>query len=62
MAEPHHRGRNWAFIAAFTVIIVLNIGEGIDQGFDVWDWLVIGVSAAFIIQAISRLRASPELR
>ena len=62
MAEPHHRGRNWAFIAAFTLIIVLNIGEGIDQGFDVWDWLVIGVSAAFIVQAISRLRASPELR
>jgi hypothetical protein len=62
MAEPHHRGRNWLFILAFTVIIVLNIGEGIDQGFDVWDWLVIGVSAVFIVQAISRLRASPELR
>ena len=62
MAEPDHRGRNWAFIVAFTVIIVLNIGEGIDQGFDVWDWLVIGVSAVFIIQAVSRLRSSPELR
>ena len=62
MAEPHHRGRNRLFIVAFAVIIVLNIGEGIDQGFDVWDWLVIGVSAAFIVQAVSRLRASPELR
>jgi hypothetical protein len=61
MAEPHHRGRNWAFIVAFTVIIALNVGEGIDQGFDFWDWLVIGVSAAFIIQAVSRLRPSPEL-
>jgi hypothetical protein len=60
--EPHHRGRNWAFIVAFTVIIALNIGEGIDQGFDFWDWLVIGVSAAFIVQAASRLRSSPELR
>jgi hypothetical protein len=33
MAEPHHRGRSRAFILAFTVIIALNIGEGIDQGF-----------------------------
>jgi hypothetical protein len=62
MADPHHRGRNRLFIVAFTVIIVLQIGEGIDQGFDVWDWLVIGVSAAFIVQGVSRLRASPELR
>jgi hypothetical protein len=62
MAEPHHRGRQWAVIAAFTVILVLNVVEGIDQGFDVWDWLVIGVSAVFIVQAISRLRPSPELR
>jgi hypothetical protein len=61
MAEPHHRGRNWAFIVAFTVIIALNVGEGVDQGFDFWDWLVIGVSAAFIIQAVSRLRPRPEL-
>jgi hypothetical protein len=29
MAEPHHRGRSWMFIVAFTVIIALNIGEGI---------------------------------
>jgi hypothetical protein len=62
MAEPHHRGRSWAFVVAFTVIIVLNVGERMDQGFDFWDWLVIGVSAVFIVQAVSRLRASPELR
>ena len=62
MAEPHHRGRNWAFILAFTVIIVLNIGEGIDQGFDFWDLLVIGISAVFIVQAVSRLRSRPRLR
>jgi hypothetical protein len=62
MAQPDHGGRNRAFIVAFTVIIVLNVGEGIDQGFDFWDWLVIGVSAVFIIQAVSRLRSSPELR
>ena len=62
MAEPHHRGCQRLFIVAFTVIIVLQVGEGIDQGFDVWDWLVIGVSAAFIVQAVSRLRTTSELR
>jgi hypothetical protein len=62
VADPHHRGRNWAFIAAFTLIIVLEIGEGIDQDFDVWNWIVIVVSAGFIIQAVSRLRSAPELR
>jgi hypothetical protein len=31
MAEPHHRGRSWLFIAAFTLILVLELGEGIDQ-------------------------------
>jgi hypothetical protein len=62
MAEPHHRGRQWLFVLAFAVIIVFNVIEGIDQGFDVWDWLVIGVSAAFIVQAVSRLRTSPEPR
>ena len=60
MSEPHHRGRSWTFIAAFTLIIVLNIGEGIDQGFDFWDGIVIGVSAFFILQAVSRLRQRPE--
>jgi hypothetical protein len=62
MAEPHHRGRSWAFILAFTVILVLEVGEGIDQGFDIWNWLVIGVSAAFIVQNVSRLQAGSELR
>ncbi|HEX5574887.1 MAG TPA: hypothetical protein VFX42_03345 [Gemmatimonadales bacterium] len=62
MAEPHHRGRQRLFILAFAVIIVFNVIEGIDQGFDVWDWLVIGVSAAFIVQAVSRQRTTSELR
>ena len=62
MAEPHHRGRSWLFIAAFTLILVLELGEGIDQGFDIWNWLVIVVSAAFIVQNVSRLQAGPELR
>lgn len=60
MAEPQHRGRSWAFLAAFTLIIVLNVGEGIDQGFDFWDGIVIGVSAIFILQAVTQLRQRPE--
>jgi len=59
VGDPHHRGRNWMFILAFTFIIVVEIGEGIDQGFDVWNWITIAVGAAFIAQAASRLRASP---
>jgi hypothetical protein len=62
MAEPHDRRRDWLFILAFTVIIVLNIGEGIDQGFDFWDWIVIGVCGAFIVRAVARLQSSAELR
>ena len=57
MAEPHHRGRSRLFILAFTVIIALNIGEGIDQGFDIWNWILIALGAVFIVQAAYRLRA-----
>ena len=55
VAEPHSRFRNWAFIAAFTLIIVLTVAEGVDEGFSVWDWLVIAVGAVFIVQALFRL-------
>jgi hypothetical protein len=49
------RVRNWGTIGAFALIIAITIGEGIDEGFSLWDWLVMGVSAVFIIQAASRL-------
>ena len=55
MAEPHSRFRNWAFIAAFTLIIALTVAEGVDEGFSLWDWLVIAVGAVFIVQALVRL-------
>ena len=58
MAESHSRFRNWAFIAAFTLIIALTVAEGVDEGFSVWDWLVIAVGAVFIVQALVRLNAS----
>jgi hypothetical protein len=58
VAEPDSRFRNWAFIGAFTFIIVLTIAEGVDEGFSVWDWLVIAVGAVFIVQALFRLNAS----
>jgi hypothetical protein len=56
VAESHHRGRNWATIAAFTLIIAVNIGEGIDQGFDIWNWILIALGTVFIVQAAYRLR------
>jgi hypothetical protein len=55
MARSHSRVRNWGTIGAFTLIVAITIGEGIDEGFSFWDWLVIGVSTVFILQAVSRL-------
>jgi hypothetical protein len=56
MAEPHSRVRNWATVAAFTLIIALTIADGVDQGFSVWDWLIIAAGVVFILQALSRLK------
>ena len=58
MAESDSRFRNWAFLAAFTLILALTLAEGVDEGFSVWDWIVIAVSAVFIVQALVRLSAS----
>jgi ketosteroid isomerase-like protein len=61
-ARPQSRVRNWGTIGAFALIAALTIGEGIDEGFSFWDWLVIGLSVVFIVQAVSRLtraQASP---
>ena len=52
---PHSRVRSWGTIAAFTLIITLTVIEGVDEGFSVWDWLVIVIGALAIVQAISRL-------
>ena len=58
-AEPHPPVRSWATIAAFTLIIALTVVEGIDEGFSLWDWLVIVVGTVFIVQAFARLGQSP---
>ena len=55
MARSQSRVRNWGTIGAFTLIIAITIGEGVDEGFSLWDWLVMGVCALFILQAVSRL-------
>jgi hypothetical protein len=56
VAEAHHRGRSWWTIAAFTLIIAVNIGDGIDDGFSIWNWILIALGVVFIVQAASRLR------
>ena len=56
MANSHSRVRNWGTVAAFALIIALTVGEGVDEGFSVWDWLIIGLGAVFIVQALARLR------
>jgi hypothetical protein len=55
VAKPVSRVRSWGTIAAFTLIIALTIIEGVDEGLSLWDWLVIGVGVAAILQAISHL-------
>jgi uncharacterized membrane protein YuzA (DUF378 family) len=55
MARSQSRVRNWGTIGAFTLIVAITFGEGVDEGFSVWDWLVLGVCAVFILQAVSRL-------
>ena len=55
MAEPHPPVRSWATIAAFALIIALTVVEGIDEGFSLWDWLVMVVGGVFIVQAFARL-------
>jgi hypothetical protein len=62
VARSHSRVRNWATVAAFTLIIALTVAEGVDEGFSVWDWLVIAVGAVFIVQALLRLNASRSAR
>ena len=56
MAKSHPRSRSWATIAAFALIIAVEIGEGIDQGFDIWNWVLIALGVVFIVQAVSRLQ------
>jgi hypothetical protein len=58
VAESHSRRRSWATVAAFSFIIVVAIADGIDDGFNVWDGLIIAAGVVFIIQAAVRLRES----
>lgn len=57
VARSDSRVRNWGTVAAFTLIIALTVVEGVDEGFSLWDWLVITVGAVFILQALFRLNA-----
>jgi hypothetical protein len=58
VAESDSRVRNWGTVAAFTLIIALTVAEGVDEGFSLWDWLVIALGAVFILQALVRLSVS----
>jgi hypothetical protein len=42
------------------LIIALTVAEGVDEGFSVWDWLVIAVGTVFIVQALFRLARAPQ--
>jgi hypothetical protein len=50
-----HRTRSWAFVVAFSFIIAVTIGDMVDQGSSIWNWLVIVVCGGFLLQQIYRL-------
>jgi MFS superfamily sulfate permease-like transporter len=58
VAESQSRVRSCGTVAAFTLIIVLTVADGIDEGFSVWDWLIIAAGVVFIVQALLRLKES----
>ena len=45
------RTKAWLFVLAFTVILILTIIEGVNDGFTFLNWLVIAVSVVFRGQA-----------
>ena len=47
-----NRTRALWFLIAFTVIGVLTIIEGINDGFTLLNWVVIAVSVVFAVQAV----------
>jgi hypothetical protein len=47
-----NRTRAGWFLIAFTVIGVLTIIEGINDGFTLLNWVVIAVSVVFALQAV----------
>ena len=46
-----NRTRAWLFLLAFSVIGILTIIEGVNDGFTFLNWLVIAVSVVFGAQA-----------
>jgi hypothetical protein len=56
------RTKAWLFVLAFTVILILTIIEGVNDGFTFLNWLVIAVSVVFGGQAaysLARNGSSP---
>jgi hypothetical protein len=47
-----NRTSAWWFLIAFTVIAVLTIIEGINDGFTFLNWLVMAVSVVFALRAV----------
>jgi hypothetical protein len=61
-AESHSRTRSRRFVVAFAFIIAVTIAEMVDEGPSFWDWLVVAVSAAFLLQQLSHLTKERNAR
>jgi hypothetical protein len=61
-AESHSRTRSRRFVVAFAFIIAVTIAEIVDEGASFWDWLVIAVCGAFLLQQLSHLTKERNAR
>jgi len=57
-----NRTKAWWFLAAFAVIGVLTLIEGINDGFTFLNWVVIALSVVFAAQAVWTLTGDTSPR
>jgi hypothetical protein len=57
-----NRTKAWLFLIAFTVIGILTIIEGVNDGFTFLNWVVIVVSVIFAVQAALTLASDGSSR
>jgi hypothetical protein len=56
------RAKAWWFLIAFSVIGILTVIEGVNDGFTVLNWVVIAVSVGFALQAVWTLASDRSSR
>lgn len=57
-----NRTKAWWFLVAFSVIGILTVIEGVNDGFTVLNWVVIAVSVVLALQAVWTLASDRSSR